>query len=94
MIFVIFVIFNDSSKADSFPNQQWYEMTLDLIESRIYNPPASKTTKTKPKKLIKLHFVNKGMDMINISRIINDNNVKENLPPQFNKQNKFQQFLH
>ena len=49
-----------SSKADSFPNQQWYEMTLDLIESRIYNPPASKTTKTKPKNLIKLHFVNKG----------------------------------
>ena len=42
-----------SAKADSFPNQQWYEMTLDLIESRIYNPPASKTTtKTKPKSLI------------------------------------------
>ena len=39
-----------SDKADSFPNQQWYEMTLDLIESGIYNPPASKTTKTKPKK--------------------------------------------
>ena len=38
-----------SSKADSFHNQQWYEMTLDLIESRLYNPPASKTTKTKPK---------------------------------------------
>ena len=36
-----------SSKADSFSNQQWYEMTLDLIESRIYNPPASKTNKTK-----------------------------------------------
>ena len=40
-----------SDKADSFPNQQWYEMTLDLIKSRIYNPPASKTTKTKPKKI-------------------------------------------
>ena len=40
-----------SSKADSFPNQQWYEMTLDLTEPRIYNPPASKTTKIKPKKL-------------------------------------------
>ena len=23
-----------SNKADSFPMQQWYEMTLDLIESR------------------------------------------------------------
>ena len=43
-----------SSKADSFPNQQWYEMTLDLIESRIYNPPVSKTAKTKPKKINKV----------------------------------------
>ena len=61
-----------SDKEDSFPNQQLYEMTLDLIESRIYNPPASKTTKTKPKNLIKLHFVNKDMDIINITKIIND----------------------
>ena len=60
-------------------------MTLDFIESRIYNPTASKTTKTKPKNLIKLHFVNKDMDMINISKIINDKNVKKNLPTQFNK---------
>ena len=60
-------------------------MTLDLIESRIYNPPAPKTTKTKPKNLIKLNFVNKGMDMINISKIIDDKNVKKNLPTQFNK---------
>ena len=74
-----------SSKAVSFPNQQCYEMTLDLIESRIYNPPTSKNTKTKPKNLIKLHFVNKGMDMINISKIINDKNVKKSLPTQFNK---------
>ena len=73
------------SKADSFPNQQWYEMTLDLIESRIYNPPAPKITKTKPKNLIKLHFVNKGMDRINISKIIKDKNVKKNLPTQFSK---------
>ena len=43
-----------SSKADSFLSQQWYEMTLNVIESRIYNPPASKTTKTKPKSVIKL----------------------------------------
>ena len=59
-----------SSKADSFLNQQCYEMTLDLIESRINNPPVSKTTKTKPKHLIKLRFVNKGMDVMNISKKI------------------------
>ena len=32
-----------SSKTDSFPNQKWCEMTSDLSEPRIYNPPASKT---------------------------------------------------
>ena len=65
-------------------------MTLDLLESRIYNPPASKTTKTKPKNLIKLHFVNKDMDMINITKI-NDKTVKKN---NSTKQNKFQQYIY
>ena len=60
-------------------------MTLDLIESKIYNSPASKSTKNKLKNLTKLHFLNKGMEMINISKIINDKNVKKNLPTQFNK---------
>ena len=64
---------------------------MDLLESRIYNPPASKTTKTKPKNLIKLHFVNKDMDMINITKIINDKTVKKN---NSSKQNKFQQYIY
>ena len=66
-------------------------MTMDLLESRIYNPPASKTTKIKPKNLIKLHFVNKDMDMINITKIINDKTVKKN---NSTKQNKFQQYIY
>ena len=28
-----------SSNVDSFPNQQWYEMALDLIDYRIWNSP-------------------------------------------------------
>ena len=75
MMFMISLV----SKTDSFPNQQWYEMTSDLTESRIYNPPASKANKTKPKYLIKLHFVNKGMDMINISKIVNDKKREKKL---------------
>ena len=54
-----------SSKADSFPNQQWYEM------------------KTKTKNISKLHFVNQGMNMIKFSKLINDKNLKKNLPTQF-----------
>ena len=74
------------NEAERFPNnRKWYQMTLDLIESRIYNLLTSKTTKTKPKNLIKLHFLNKGMSMINTTKIINYKNVKKNLPTQFNK---------
>ena len=60
-------------------------MTLDLSESKIYNPPALKTTKTKPRNIIHLHFVNKAIDVINISKIIHDKNRKKNLPTQFSK---------
>ena len=76
-----------SNKSDSFPNQQWYKMTLDLIESSIYDLPASKTTKIKPNQKIpiQLHFVNKGMEIINISKMINEKNVKTKLPTQQNK---------
>ena len=49
-------------------------MKSDLIQPRIYNPPASKTNLKKKKKKI-----NK------ISKIINDKNVKKNVPTQFNK---------
>ena len=34
---------------------------------------------------MKLHFANKRTDTINISKIINDKNVKKKLPTQFNK---------
>ena len=69
-----------NSKVDSFPNQQWYEMTFNLIQSSIHNPPASKTSKTKPKNLIKLQFVSKCMNMIDITKILNDKNMKKILP--------------
>lgn len=60
-------------------------MTLHLSESKIYNPPALKTTKTKPKNIIHLHFANKAIDVINISKIVHDKTGKKNLPTQFNK---------
>ena len=77
-----------SNKSDGFPNQQWYEMALDLIESRIYHATAAKKTKKSPKNIIKLKFINKGMDMININKIINDNTIIKTLPSEFNKTEK------
>ena len=69
-------------------------MTLNLIESRIYDSPVSKANEPKKKKIIKLRFVNKDTDIINISKIINDQNLKKNYLNNSTKQKKFQQYLH
>ena len=37
---------------------------------------------------MKLHFVNKGMNMISIIKIINDKNINNDLPEQFMKTEK------
>ena len=69
-------------------------MTLNLIESRIYDSPVPKANEPKKKKIIKLRFVNKDTDIINISKIINDQNLKKNYLNNSTKQKKFQQYLH
>ena len=77
-----------SNKPNDFPNHQWYNMALDLIESRIYKPFSSGKTKTIPKHMIKINFVNKGIDMINIGKILNEKNVVNTLPSLFDKSDK------
>ena len=76
------------TKTNNFPNQQWYYMALDLIELRIYRPPISNKTKRIPKNIIRINFINKGMDMVNIGRILNGKNVTDTLPSQFKKTEK------
>ena len=74
-----------SNKPQNFPNQQWYDMALDLIESRIYKPVSCVKPKKVPKYMIKIKFVNKGIDMINIGKILNEKTVINALPYQFDK---------
>ena len=85
MVFIISLV----AKQIHFPTNN--VRTLDLIESIICNLPASKITKTKSKHLIKLYFVNKGMNIINISKIIIDKSVKKTLLHNSTRQNKFHQ---
>ena len=80
-----------SAKPKDFPNHQWYDMTLDLIESRIYKPVSFNKTKIVPKHMIKIKFVNKGIDMINAGKILNDKSVINTLPSQFDKSDKVYQ---
>ena len=81
MMFMISLV----AKQIHFSTNVGVKMILDLMESRSCNPPASKTNKAKSKNLIKLQFVKSSVDVISISKILNNKNVRKNLPTQLNK---------
>ena len=54
------------SDDDALLFSTWLRMALDIIETKIYNPPPEKTKKELPKYRIKIPFVNKAMDFINL----------------------------
>ena len=56
-------------------------MALDIIETKIYNPPPEKTKKELPKYRIKIPFVNKAMDFINLAKLLRSNELASNMPP-------------
>ena len=59
----------------------WLRMALDIIETKIYNPPPEKTKKELPKYRIKIPFVNKAMDFINLAKLLRSNELASNMPP-------------
>jgi len=56
---------------DNFPFIQWYFALLDHIESKFYKNEPSNKKKDLPKHKITVHFEHKGIEMINLSKIIN-----------------------
>ena len=53
----------------SSPYIQWYLSIIDTIDSKIYTPPEEKKKKKFSKNNCKINFVNKGIEMINFSKI-------------------------
>ena len=47
---------------------QWYSIIVDMIETKLYTPPATKPKKKIPKYQINLPFKSKAFDFINLSR--------------------------
>ena len=53
---------------------------IDLIESKIYKPLTPKSKKKPPKKVCSIFFENKGVEFINIARILRDPDIVNSLP--------------
>ena len=70
-------ILNEEHDAHS----AWFKMILDIIETKLYKPPISKTTKRNPKYRISIPFVNKALDFINLPQIIRSKHSKKSIPP-------------
>ena len=66
----------------SSPYIQWYLSIIDTIDSKIYTPPEEKKKKKFSKNNCKINFVNKGIEMINISKILREPSLKINFPKQ------------
>ena len=58
---------------------QWYHYILDIIDTKFLKPIVEKK-KSIPKNVITIHFVNKGLDDIHISRILRSTEVINLLP--------------
>ena len=61
-------------------NKQWYLFILDIIDTKLYRPPTVKEKKKAPKNICVLSFVNKGLEEINLSKIVRSQEVIDLLP--------------
>ena len=59
---------------------QWYYIISDIIDCKLYKPPIIKKAKKAPKFVCVVNFINKGMDNISLSKIINKPEIFEKLP--------------
>ena len=59
---------------------QWYLYILDIIDTKLYKETSRPPKKKRPDNILTLKFVNKGMEHINLSRIINLPDVVQSLP--------------
>ena len=61
-------------------DKQWFSYILDIIDTKIYKEKKKTTDKISAKYICKLKFVNKGLESINLSKILNSPEVTCQLP--------------
>ena len=72
---------NDRLNHPSFVRYyQWYRTCLDIIECKLYRPPKVKVCKKAPTNMCKIFFCNKGVELVNLPRILHDSSLSDYLP--------------
>ena len=73
-----------SEVDENFRFSQWYSVILDIVDSKLVKEPASKPKRTRPENICKIRFDNKGIELINVGRILRSEAVLEALPSDAN----------
>ena len=60
--------------------KQYFRQALDFIESKLYKPLPNRAKKKPPENLCSIYFDNKGVELINIPRILQHPDITSSLP--------------
>ena len=69
----LYIKINDyiHESPEDFQYMQWYLALQDLIETKLHKKQPPNKKKTLPKNKTQIHFVNKGVKIINLPKILN-----------------------
>ena len=69
--------------ANTDPNSLKYKViaiTSDIAQHRLYKPVCSNNNTDANRSFVKVHFVNKGLDAINISNMLHNKHIRSKVP--------------
>ena len=69
-----------NNKPSDFDFTQYYLLALDIIETKLYTKPPSIKKKPAPENVCTIFFDNKGIELINLPRILHDKSLQQFLP--------------
>ena len=67
--------------------KQWYSFILDIIDTKLYKEK-KKDTKRVVKNILKLRFINKGLEHLNLNKILNSVDVISSLPDSLKEEDQ------
>ena len=73
-----------NEQQDDFPFLQWYLVLLEIIETKLYKEKIIPKKDIKIKARLNVKYVNKAVDTINFSKILNSKSVKPKMPVVMN----------
>ena len=68
------------TKPVDFYFSQWYSAALDIIDCRLFKPPSPKKKRPPISNFLRIHFSNKGIELVNLSQILHQQSVIDTVP--------------